>query len=410
VPSPTRVLTAAEAYRFAGEQVDAAAVARESGRVGLEIEWLPRLVDDTTRAAPHAVVRHAVDAAGPGPGGCAATFEPGGQLELSSPPLPGVTAASAAMRADAEHITATLAAAGVTLVGLGLDPVGTGGRVVDSPRYSAMEAYFDGGGPAGRTMMRATAAIQVNLDLRAPGGDSAGDRWLLAHALGPVLTAAFGNSPCENGRPTGWRSRRLATWLAIDPGRTAPVGGREPCAAWGRYALAARVMFIRGHRNAYQPVLEPLTFAQWIADGHELGYPTADDLAYHLTTLFPPVRPRGWLELRMLDSLPGRWWPVAAAVVTALLDDAEAAATAARATAHTGDLWIQAARDGLHDPRLDAAARSCFAAAQGALDRMGVDRVTQTLTADYVDRYVARGRCPADDRLDEMARGELVST
>jgi glutamate--cysteine ligase len=169
-------------------------------------------------------------------------------------------------------------------------------------------------------------------------------------------------------------------------------------------------MCIRARHDTYRPVLEPLTFAQWIAEGHELGYPTVDDLAYHLTTLFPPVRPRGWLELRMLDSLPDRWWPVAAAVVTALLDDAEAAAGAARATAHTGDLWHEAAHDGPHDPRLGNAARVCFSVAQAALDRMGVDPVTQALTADYVDRYVDRDRCPADDRLDEMARGELVPT
>ena len=51
-------------------------------------------------------------------------------------------------------------------------------------------------------------------------------------------------------------------------------------------------------------MLAPLTFAEWIEDGHELGWPTLDDLDYHLTTLFPPVRPRGWLELRMIDALP----------------------------------------------------------------------------------------------------------
>ncbi|MGH9025337.1 MAG: glutamate-cysteine ligase family protein, partial [Acidimicrobiia bacterium] len=200
----------------------------------------------------------------------------------------------------------------------------------------------------------------------------------------------------------------LATWLAIDPGRTAPVGGPEPCAAWGTYALRARVMLIRDGDAVYEPVLEPLTFGQWIADGHELGYPTADDLAYHLTTLFPPVRPRGWLELRMLDSLPDRWWPVAAAVVTALLDDEEAATSAALATAGTGDLWIEAAHDGPSDPRLGAAGRACFAAAQEAFGRIGIDGVTQAVTAEYIDRYVDQGRCPADDLLDEMARGELV--
>ncbi|MGH9025061.1 MAG: glutamate-cysteine ligase family protein, partial [Acidimicrobiia bacterium] len=206
MPSSTRALEVADAYRLAGEQVDAATTAAGSGRVGLEIEWLPRLMDDTTRVAAHETVRHTVDTAGPGPGGCASTFEPGGQYELSSPPLSGVTAATTALGADAIHVGTALAEAGVALIGLGLDPVRTSGRVVDSPRYAAMEAYFDAGGAAGRTMMRSTAAIQVNLDLAAPGGGSPAARWQLAHALGPVLAAAFANSPFENGRPTGWRS------------------------------------------------------------------------------------------------------------------------------------------------------------------------------------------------------------
>mgnify|MGYP000225654865 CR=1 FL=1 len=49
--------------------------------------------------------------------------------------------------------------------------------------------------------------------------------------------------------------------------------------------------------------------------GNEHGFPTTDDLTYHLTTLFPPVRPRGWLELRMIDGLPPEWWPVALTLV-----------------------------------------------------------------------------------------------
>ena len=63
------------------------------------------------------------------------------------------------------------------------------------------------------------------------------------------------------------------------------------------------------------PLERPLTFTRWILDGHALGYPTIDDLDYHLTTLFPPVRPRGWLEIRYLDALPAPWWRVAATIV-----------------------------------------------------------------------------------------------
>ena len=82
-------------------------------------------------------------------------------------------------------------------------------------------------------------------------------------------------------------------------------------------------MFVRADEHRCVVPARPLPFARWIHEGHELGWPTLDDFAYHLTTLFPPVRPRGWLELRVVDALPDAWWPVAVAVTTALLDDAE---------------------------------------------------------------------------------------
>ena len=82
-----------------------------------------------------------------------------------------------------------------------------------------MEAFFDCSGSAGRAMMRSTAALQVNLDLGR--GDEVQRRWRAAHEVGPVLAAAFANSPIGDTGPTGHRSTRLAIWSAIDGGRTA---------------------------------------------------------------------------------------------------------------------------------------------------------------------------------------------
>jgi glutamate--cysteine ligase len=147
----------------------------------------------------------------------------------------------------------------------------------------------------------------------------------------------------------------------------------------------------------------PQTFEEWIADGHALGWPTPDDLAYHVTTLFPPVRPRGWLELRMIDALPEQWWPVAVAVTVALLDDPLAAECATAATAPVRDRWNAAARDALHDPAIGDAAQWCFDAAQHALERVGADATTIAATEDYAERYIRRSRCPADDLLDDRA-------
>ncbi len=117
-------------------------------------------------------------------------------------------------------------------------------------------------------------------------------------------------------------------------------------------------------------VPEPaLRFGDWIEHGHALGHPTFDDLEYHLTTLFPPVRPRGWLELRMIDALPDECWPVAVAVATALLDHPDAVAATDEAVTSLRGRWAPAARDGLADPATRAAAEHCF-----ARDRRGVAR------------------------------------
>ena len=119
-------------------------------------------------------------------------------------------------------------------------------------------------------------------------------------------------------------------------GRRRRVACRSPAEEWLAYALAARVMMIRVSPDRFEAVDGPLgeellTFAAWMERGHELGWPTLEDFEYHLTTLFPPVRPKGWLELRMLDSLPDPWWRVAAGVATALLEDADAGAAALEA-------------------------------------------------------------------------------
>jgi glutamate--cysteine ligase len=375
-------------------------------RLGIEIEWHPISIerpeprvsfDRLEKAARGAVL----------PGGSRLTFEPGGQVELSSRPLPDFDAGVAIQR-DAQALTAALAREGIGLVALGLLPGAVRPRALHSPRYDAMEAHFDALGTAGRTMMRQTAAIQVNVDL---GGDrERPDRWTTAHALGPLLAAAFANSPFVDRAPSGWCSSRLATWLAIERGRTAPVGAEgTAAAAWAEYSLRAPLMFIRASDDEFVPVHSALTFGDWITDGHELGWPTEDDLSYHLTTLFPPIRPRGWLELRMIDALPARWSVVPAYVALALLEDSEAARRVAPELVPLAGRWEDAARDGLHRPDFARAACECFAIALDALPRLGAPTSVVDVVEAYRDRYVRRERCPADDLVDAWrATGRLL--
>lgn len=365
------------------------------GRVGLEYELLSFPVGDPASRIDVEALEAAVEAV-PRRGGSRVTFEPGGQLELSGPACSGVGAAVDAMAADLAAVRAAAAEVGVELVGAGIDPVRPPQRLVHSPRYDAMEQFFDGDGAEGRTMMSSTASLQVNVDL-GPSSDLE-DRWRLAHAVSPVLAAAFANSPVVAGRPTGMRSSRLVTWSRLDRSRTAPGLG----CSWADYALDATVLLVRHADGRYLPEMARQSFRQWIVHGHPLGWPDHDDLAYHLTTLFPPVRPRGWMEVRVVDSLPDPWWRVAATVTAALLDDAAAAAEARAATVDVAGLWVEAAHHGLAHPALAVAARRCFAAALDALGRFDVDAVTADACHEYVERYVARGRCPADDVLAEV--------
>jgi glutamate--cysteine ligase len=401
VPAPSPVLHATQAGRIAADHAFVARPPSSERLVGIESEWLTVCLQDPQVPATLEHVR-AVAEGVQLPCGSRVSFEPGGQVELSTVAAPGLDALDA-LADDAAVLGRALADAGIGIVAIGLEPGIRGARVVQSPRYDAMESYFDASGDAGRTMMRSTAAIQVNLDLGPPGDIDA--RWRLTHALGPVLAAAFANSPFADGMPTGWRSTRLAVWHEIDPTRTLPAANGVDCRqAWARYALAAEVMLVRRSATDHVALPRGLTFAEWIEHGHALGWPTADDLEYHLGTLFPPVRPRGWFELRMVDALPTPWWRVAGAVTAILVNDPDAAARATAATTGTAGLWDDAARHGLAHPALAAAARECFAVASDALARSHTGTSTLDAVAEFTDRFVARERCPADDLLDAWHR------
>ncbi|WP_030904381.1 ergothioneine biosynthesis glutamate--cysteine ligase EgtA [Streptomyces sp. NRRL F-5126] len=378
--------------------------------VGVELEWLVHDRHDPERPVPAHRRATAFEQLRAVPLASALTFEPGGQLELSSPPAASLTECISTVGADLHAVRAHLRDAGLALAGYGQDPWHHPDRILHAPRYDAMEAYFDRSGTTGRDMMRTTASVQICLDAghEEPGPLGHGRRWHLAHLLGAVLVAAFANSPMRRGRATGWRSTRQAVWTKLDPGRTtAPAGGRDPRVAWTAYALDAPVMCVRAPDGPWD-VPEGLTFRDWIRRGLPRP-PDRSDLEYHITTLFPPVRPRGHLELRMIDAQPGdNGWIVPLAVTTALFDDPEAAETVYRAVKPLAEtagplpppgnlLWLNAARHGMADPELRTTAAACFTTALEALPRIGVARAVQDAVADFTDRYVLRGRCPADD-------------
>jgi glutamate--cysteine ligase len=375
-------MTDVQAYArkcFRGETTD---------RVGVELEFL--VFDAKTPAEPVPIAR--TSAVLPAlPGGSRVTFEPGGQLELSAPPgiLPQ---AVADLGRDVDAVRLALADAGLVLGAMGLDPLRPPRRQLTEPRYEAMAAYL--GVPYGITMMCSTASIQVNVDV----GDDPARRWARAHALGPVLVAAFANSPAH-----GWMSGRQAVWVNLDPTRTAPVPSgamADPADDWARYLLDAGLMMIHEDGDGFRPVPVGPAFRDFAAVAGRP--PTEDDLAYHATTLFPPVRPRGWLEIRYLDALGADDWPVCAAVVSALLMDDEAADVALDAVGPVSGRWTRAARLGLADPALRRAAETCFRAAVQALPRLGAEPWLVDRVAAFAVKHIEPGRSPAVDLLEEM--------
>lgn len=391
---PRQLVDSADAARYIaqGSFLDGAV-----GQVGLEIEAHCFDRADPRRRPTWAEITDVITALPALPGGSAVTVEPGGAVELSGPPLAGVLPAVAAMAADRAVLTTAFEAAGLGLAQLGADPVRPPHRVNPGARYEAMEQFFAASGTAeaGAAMMTSTASIQLNLDAGPRAGWAA--RVRLAHALGPTMIAIAANSPLRRGEFTGWVSSRQQVWSQLDSARCGPILGvsaDDPAAEWARYALKAPVMLVRGATTS--PVLDWVPFAEW-ADGAVLlgdRRPTTADVGYHLTTLFPPVRPRGWLEIRYLDSVPDALWPALAFTLTTLLDHPVAADLAAEAVEPVASAWDTAARVGLADRHLHASAVRCL--------EIAADSVPPELAGSLqlLTDMVHRGRSPGDDFSD----------
>jgi glutamate--cysteine ligase len=336
------------------------------GQVGLEIEAHCFDLADPMRRPAWDELTDVIAQVPPLPSGSPITVEPGGAVELSGLPADSVLPAISAMQSDRGVLRDAFAQHGLGLVLLGADPLRPPLRVNPGDRYRAMEQFFAASGTldAGAAMMTSTASVQVNLDAGPRGGWA--ERVRLAHALGPTMIAISANSPFLGGESSGWRSTRQRVWSRLDSARCGPVlgaSGGDPADDWVSYALKAPVMLVQGSKTVPTtiPMTEVVQFADW-ADGRALlggRRPTVADLDYHLTTLFPPVRPRGFLEIRYLDSTPDDVWPAVVFTLATLLDDPAAVEVATEATESVATEWDLAARVGLGDERLQAAALRC---------------------------------------------------
>lgn len=332
------------------------------------------------------------------PDGGALGYEPGGQIEYASPPRATV----GEVVTDVERVVPPLVAAaedaGIRLVGQGIDPINPLDRarlLLPGHRYAAMHRYLARIGDAGPRMMLQTAAIQVNVELADDRGRDADLRWRVLHAAAPFLTAIFANSSAYAGEDSGHTSFRARQWRGLDRRRTG-VLGREPdtAAEYTDFGLEAGWIFAPGDCDA-----EP--FAEWVVRGEA----TIDDWRKHVTTLFPEVRPRGFLEIRCIDALPPEWCPVPVAVVAGVLADGDALREAAEIVGAPDSMRLHdAARRGLRDPRLARGAVDLVDLALRAGARTGVvEGRALELAQGYFDAYTSRGRAPGDEGVGAAA-------
>ncbi len=341
--------------------------------IGAELEWLtaggepsapdsrPRLSVVADALGPYAPQSISPDSpAKVLPGGSRITLEPGGQIELSSAPFDDASQLCDRLLEDSRFLSGLLETRSIRTISAAADADRQARRLLRLPRYRAMERSFAGIGPYGKLMMCNTAATQVSVDA---GSDSAeiAARWNALYAIGPALLAAFACSPQLHGAPVGtWASQRMRTWLRLDHTRTRPPvrNWGDPIADYGRWALDVPLLCVRqSERDWAAP--PGASFADWLCGAldDEVGRrPEVEDLEYHLTTIFPPVRASGHLEVRYLDAQPGDRWTVPIHVLDALMSTPAVVAEAARAADPVADEWSLAARCGLADPDIRAVA------------------------------------------------------
>lgn len=346
------------------------------------------------------------------------SFEPGGQLEISTIPFPCLEDAQKRLEDTLATIRPRLQAQNIELLACGSNPWWNADQIglqMQKPRYKAMDAFFNRIGPYGRLMMRQTATLQVNLDFGSSEEQMA-KRYLLANLLAPWLTASFANSAISEGIPNGYKSLRGFAWQHLDPTRTGfpelqtiiAKLDKESCVdAYFSRIMKQRVVFFA--RDNYAVPDEALNFDQWLADSKRWGQAQRSDFETHLSLYFPEVRARGFLELRSIDAQSTAWLAVPACFCTGLLYD---------------ETSLDAALDLLLPivPRLQEFWQQCvhglasqemqdYAVKIGVLAQEGFHRLpscyhggyAQTLLDKFLNRFTLRGRCPADDVLDALS-------
>lgn len=285
--------------------------------------------------------------------GAAVSLEPGGQVELSGAPVETIHQTCDEVSRHLDAVKAVADPLNIAFFGLGFAPTWTRDEMPKMPksRYAIMRNYMPKVGSLGLDMMHRTCTVQVNLDFSGEADMVAKFRTSLA--LQPIATALFANSSLVEGRPSGWASWRAHIWTDTDPDRTGLLKfvfedgfGFE---RYRDYMLDVPMYFVR--RGGKYLDAAGLSFRDFLAGNLSIlpgERPHILDWEDHLSTAFPEVRLKRFLEMRGADSGPwARICALPAFWVGLLYDDVALAAAWGVAKDWTAEM-----RDAL---RVDAA-------------------------------------------------------
>ena len=242
--------------------------------------------------------------------GGSVSLEPGGQLELSGAPLFNLHETCAETGRHLRHMRVVSSALGVGMLGIGFQPKWARDDISWMPkgRYRIMRNHMPRVGTRGLDMMLRTCTVQVNLDYADE--DDMRKKFRTSLALQPIATALFANSPFENGKPSGLLSTRAHVWTDTDNARCGvpdcvfdPAFGYEQ---WIDYILDVPMYFL--HRGEDYVDVAGKSFRDYLTgtlEGFEDQTPNMADFEDHITTAFPEVRLKQYLEMRGADS--GSW-------------------------------------------------------------------------------------------------------
>jgi glutamate--cysteine ligase len=357
---------------------------------------------------------------GLGDGSASVSLEPGGQFELSGAPLENLHQTCGEVTEHLNQAKQVAGELGLGVLAAGFHPKARRADIDWMPkgRYAIMRRYMPTKGSLGLDMMLRTCTVQVNLDFGSEADMV--KKFRLSLALQPVATALFANSPFTEGKPNGYRSYRAHIWTDTDPDRTGMLPFVfEDGMGFERYVdymLDVPMYFV--YRDGKYIDVAGQSFRDFLAGklpGLPGELPTASDWGDHLTTAFPEVRLKKFLEMRGADSGPwGRLCALPALWVGLLYDDA-----AADAALDLVKDWTREERETLRDDVMklgldtkfrratvrDLAKAMVEIAAAGLARRNRRDGKgrDESLFLDPLHEIVASGQTPADKLLDAYA-------